>query len=559
MDPSALLKDLDLGLALFGDLVQQDAELRAHLVERQALFGLPPADADRDERIHHAARVLEWFLFEGPGDGSPLPSELLLERWRTEAEDRLQYPAELYLQSLTGVFGVEGIEPGGELAIRELAGLTPLRLVPAERMGELRVGDLLVGRLFPLGSGLHAAAPAIAVLRNSEVRRALERDLARLREGRTHAVLRLSQLELERMFWAPAVEPEAPAEVQEPERPVTDPVESLEAFLHEGGVEPDVVAGWKEVLARAPQDPELLVTGADDVVGAILEQLAFSTSIDLGEARAHLLQAWPQLVARRQAAGAERASRAAREEDVDVAASLDEFDRDRAAGLGVEASFDALERRLGLAEDDEGGESEAPDFPGVVGAMVEEFLWESELVGGAESRRALSGLQLFAEALASVGVFENVGPRDVLGFLTFRVCEEGALEDGAQARALVDAMLDFASWSQEAQGVELVDAELAPALQGLRESLPRIVGANRELRATAAPEDELFEFLGPGPEGGARVRDGGQLEREVAADPGVFGQLLPGDLFRGHTQDGGSFRIGRCYPPEARLLREASA
>jgi hypothetical protein len=565
MEPNELLLDLELGLALFGDLVQQAPDLRRRLVEQQAIFGPPAPDGDREERVQHAARALEWFLFEGPGDGAPLPAEELLERWREAAGERLRVAPELYLQSVTGVYAVESVESDGTLGVRELAGLTPLRLVPAQRLGDLRPGDLLVGRIFHLGSGLHAGTPALAPLRNAEVRRALERDLARLREGRTHAVLRLSQLELERMFWSPSKGDGAVLPTRSGDgAPVGDaeasgdPVGELERFLTEGGLDAATISDWKRVLSRAPFDPRRLVTGVDDVVGAMLEELAFRTRVDLESARARLLQAWPRLAATGiQAPEEARAPRDA--EPGSVAASLEEFDRDRAAGLGVEASFDALERRLGLADDDEDADSGAPDFPGVVGAMVEEFLWESELVGGPEARRDLEGLRLFADALSTVGVFENVGPRDVLGFLTFRVPEGGAVRTDEEARALVGAMEDFARWSSSAQGVELVDDELAPALEALRESLPRVVRANRTLREGAAPEDELFEYLGPGASGLARVRDAGELEREVDADPGVCAELLPGDLFRGHTLESGRFRIGRCYPPQARLLREAGA
>lgn len=567
MEPNELLPDLELGLALLGDLIQQDPDLRRRLVEQQAVFGPPARDGDREERVQHAARALEWFLFEGPGDGAPLPAEQLLERWSEAAGGRLRIAPELYLQSVTGVYAVESVEPDGTLAVTELAGLTPLRLVPAERLGVLRHGDLLVGRLFPLGGGLHAGTPALAPLRNAEVRRALERDLARLREGRKHAVLRLSQLELERMFWAPTGAGGAELPATSPAVPPAgaaadgaDPVGELERFLVEGGLDVATIADWKRVLGRAPFDPRRLVTGVDDVVGAMLEELAFRTRVDLEAARAKLLRAWPRLAARGVQAPEEvRARPTQAPEPGSVAASLEEFDRDRAAGLGVEASFDALERRLGLADDDEDADAGAPDFPGVVGAMVEEFLWESELVGGPEARRDLEGLRLFADALSTVGVFENVGPRDVLGFLTFRVPEGGAVHTEREARALVAAMEAFASWSSTAHGVELVDADLAPALAALRESLPRVVQANRSLREAAAPEDELFEFLGVGEAGAARVRDAGDLEREVDADPEVFGRLLPGDLFRGHTLESGRFRIGRCYPPEARLLREAGA
>ncbi len=570
MSPADPLHEFTLGLDLFGELVQAHPRLRAAFVESQARFGAAPVDASDEERQAHARRCLEWFLFESvdvPTSG--LPAEELLEGWRETSAGELSYPEELYLQSITGVFAVLGPAEAGGLELRELAGLTRVQLAPVPAIEAAQPGDLLVGRLFPFTEGYHCATPALELVRSPAVLEALERDLDQLREGRTHALLRLSQLELERMFWtgggaahasaaAHATLPEeAPPQAGELDDSPGDPVGELERFLDSGGVADATIENWKRVLSRAPFDPRRVVAGVDDIVANLLEQLAFETELDLEVARQHLLVAWPRLAARgvqRAAEASERRQRPAAPPE-EVAASLAELDRDRASGLDVEASFDALERRLGLDDEDDASGDAAPDFPGVVGAMVEEFLWECEAEHGAERRAQLEGLRLFGASLQSVGVFENVGPNDVLGFLTFRLPESGAVEDPLAARDLVDALNEFAIWAEETQGVELVDADLAAVLQPLRESLARAIAANALLEVADPEQDELFELVGVTAVG-ALVRDASNLEREVAADSAIVAALQPGDLFRGHTLDDGSFRIGRCYPPEAARLKQ---
>lgn len=561
MSPTDALQHFERGLALFGELVQVHPRLRASFVESQARFGTSPADATQTERQAHALRCLEWFLFESvDAPTSGLPAEELLDVWRERAAGEVDYPEGLYLQSITGVFAVLGPAEEGGIELRELAGLTRVRLEPSPATEAAQPGDLLVGRLFPFDAGAHWATPAITLVRSPKVLEALERDLDRLRENRRHAVVRLGQLELERMFWTPGGSTDLYESSEEPvtaEPETVDSVGELERFLAEGGVDSATIEDWKRVLSRAPFDPRRVVAGVEDVVANLLEQLAFHTDLDMGSAREHLLLAWPRLAAQgvqqeRQADARRQRPPAAPE---DIADSLEELDRDRAAGLDVEASFDALEQRLGLDDEGDAAAGAAPDFPGVVGAMVEEFLWEAEAERGAEQRAKLEGLRLFGETLESVGVFENVGPNDVLGFLTFRLPESGALQDPAAASALVDALRAFATWAEEAHGVELLDTELATALDPLRENLARVVVANARLEVADPEQDELFELLDVTP-GGALVRDAAQLEREVAADPEVVAVLRPGDLFRGHTLDDGSFRIGRCYPPEAARLRQ---
>ena len=419
------------------------------------------------------------------------------------------------------------------------------------------MGDLIVGRIFPLGEGRYHASPGDGVFRDPRIVAAIEQDLERLREGRSHAVMRLSQRELEGMFFGGLLElaSQPPAD-GEPQAADEAAVAELESFLLGGGVEPSIVAAWLERMRLSPRDASGLVPESDALLTAILEVLAFETELDLDRARLLVLGAWPALQAAGEAARAERAEARASGETVDVRTAMAEFDRDRAAGVDVETSFRELERKLGLDEEDGEGEAPAPDFPGVVGAMVEEFLWEAKLEHGEERARELEGLRLFASYTQKLGVFENLGARDFLAFATFWLPESRELSEAGEAERIVGALEAFGAWALETHGVEALESGLAESLASLRESLPRAVVANALLPAAGETQGELFTFLGSLEDGGARVRGLGDEDRRVVLDGALCRHLREGDLFRGYTSDEGDFVVACCYPPEAAELRK---
>src|SRR6185503_8109201 len=111
---------------------------------------------------------------------------------------------------------------------------------------------------------------------------------------------------------------------------------------------------------------------------------------------------------------------------IDAARALAEFERKRKAGLPLDDVFDELERELALDEDENENEgdadaadvddgdpddsdageravpkgdadevSPAPDFPGVVSAMITEFLWETGRDSGALRAEDMAGLESF--------------------------------------------------------------------------------------------------------------------------------------------------------------------
>lgn len=542
-------------MARFWRVLQGHPELLEEFEARAPDFHgaeLLPGDERSEEAALH--RRLEWFLFEFDRGARGSVAELVWDEWRQGLEEEPAERSELLLESWTGVFEV--LERGeATYVVQELAGLARVHLRTPAGSPDLAAGELLVGRVFPVGDGTYLLSPAAGVFRNPELRTALHRDLERMRQGGAQAILRLSQAELERMFFAMG-STEAPP--QEPERSPEEVLEELTALLAAGGVAPALVGQWVEVLRRTPWRPEGLVSGVGDAVGAILDELAFQTDVDLDRARALLLEGWSGLH-RARAQGTSEELPATPGGGDSVLDSLREFDRDRAAGLDLESSFRELERRLGIEPETEGNDPEAPDFPGVVGAMVEEYLWETEREHGEERRRAHEGLRAFGGYTEGLGVFENLSARDFLSFATFWIPESRRLKSGAEAERLVEALGAFGRWAAESQGLDDLREPLEEHLAHLSENLARAVVANALLAADGQEDGELFEFLRPEAADSAWVRDQAGEERVVAFETRLLGVLASGDLFRGHTRQDGVFVVSCCYPPEAAALRTSRA
>ena len=68
-------------------------------------------------------------------------------------------------------------------------------------------------------------------------------------------------------------------------------------LLRQAGFEAERARQAVARLGREPRDPQRLVHGGGDVLGRILEEVAFDTSIDLDEARRALMGAWELLSA----------------------------------------------------------------------------------------------------------------------------------------------------------------------------------------------------------------------------------------------------------------------
>ena len=500
---------------------------------RSASGFLGAARADDAQRAAAARRHAEWFLLERPSDetgGSQLEvlrDELLEER--PELADAL----DALRGSFAGVFRISGVQPGEGVWVRDLAGLGEYALQEVEGSAALEAGDLLVGRLFPVGDGLHRVSRAAGCFRNAELASALERDLERVR-GERRGVLRLAQSELETMFFG------------EERRSGEDAARRAREVLVRGGLPAERAEAAVDDLLQRPFDPERLTPGTGDALGELLDQLAFETDVDLGAARAALIEAWTGGARNAEGPGARSGApqRAAAE-------ALAAFDRGREEGRDLEQLFDELERDLELEPDEVDDPDPVPDFPGVVGAMVVEFLWQTDREHGTELAARYRVLESFARFGAEYGVFENLGRRELLGYCTLWLPEQGGLASADEARATLAALRAFCAWASAEQQVELEQA-YETFRAGVERSLPRVTEANacRE----GGPEGGDSRVLAY--EDGGRARDAQGHSVDLRLPAGMADWLAEDDLVRVARAEDGSWCVRCVYPPEGALLAE---
>ena len=503
-------------------------------------FGVSPdhADAGGPEEALAARRAVEHFLLERHSSAlEGVPVELAAHGALGAPED---LPEEELLRALvgsfSGVFEVTDVRPGEGLWVRDLLAFGEHPVAEAEGSRALAAGDVLVGRLFPLEAGLHRISHAAGVFRNRELVEALTRDLERARQGK-RGVLRLSQAELETMFWGRAAEVER-----------EHVLARARQVLVEGGLADGEVELVFARLAAAPAAPRGVAPGVGDALGEILAGLAFSSEVDLGAARRALLEAWPRLASPERPAGPKHRRSA------DVREAIAAFDRGRSEGRELEELFEKLERDLDIEQDEPVEVEPAPDFPGVVGAMVDEFLWDIEREHGRARAEPFAILRKLSDFGGSIGVFEELGARQLLSFATIWLPEWGELGGADDAHSVLAALRAFSGWCEERQEVplrEVYERELAP----LESSLPRIAEANLARRPSEeASAGEVFLVR----EAGAaelRVQDSTGAELTVAADPALAVHLRPGDHLRASAGEDGALTVHCCYPPECAALK----
>ena len=582
---------IDRGLEILAAMVREDpavgAELEASVGE---FFGGSPPAGKPGEVLLAARRHLEWFVLERHSPALfGVPVERWLPAWSERAGEALAASADALLDSFGGVFAVgSGVgpesnpesdprsvprsdpdwdpysDPGdGILWLEDLAGFGSYALRAPEV--PMRPGDLLVGRLYPLGEGLHAASQAAAVFRDPRLLQALETDLAQVRERRERRVLHLSQRELERMFWGAGRRPVGDPEAGDPalgDPALGDPVAHARRVLQEMGVGEERATAIFAHLASCPWDGSPFAHGAGDALGEVLDGLAFEIRVDLDAARPALTRAWHALSGAPPDVPLPAPPARTRR---DARAAVEAFARGRAAGNDLGSLFAELERGLGLepegitgdgipgdgGSDDPQERAPAPDFPGVVGALVEEFLWEVGRERGQAEAERHRGLSALADFGARIGVAEGLDADQLLRFTTFWVHERGTLGGAEDARSLLDSVEAFCAWAQQCHSLPLGHT-FGPTLERLRESLPRVAELNRLLGP--APEGDAGELYAVAEDPGGRFA--GLLDREgrhhdAAPQAALAARLRPGDRLRGRICDGGELVVFRCYPPEA--------
>ena len=501
-------------------LENPDAAQEFHSTRGQ--FGTPADDANSERDADR--RHLEWFAFERPSDAlGGVPLDVLRSVVLDPEDDESAAMFESLRTSRVSVFEVTTQQSADSFWCRDLLGVGEYPVHEAAAAHELEVGDLLVGRLFPRDE-LFLLSPAMGVFRDAALVAALRGDLESARAAR-RTTLRMAQSELERLFFGPGAG----------ERDHTDPLADLIA----AGLSEQAA---KRLLIDLEAERESGATG--HAITEFLNQLAFETEVDLGAVQRALLVAWSaNMDPVDPPAATDAPTPTPNVTPADVASALETFDEGRREGRDLESLFQALETDLGLDDDAPEVDSEqAPDFPGVVAAVVEEFLWETETRDGREAAREHCPLRMFAEFNERVGVFEELGSQHAVEFFTRWIPKRAEQLEPSAWPELLASYTKFAKWVEDCHQHPLW-SWLEPELEGLNVTVGRLAElATMREELTGA---ERFDVLqSQDTELVVRATDG--EERTFQLD--AARALVPGDRLELSMERGGEIRIGDVWP-----------
>lgn len=545
---------LDRALERFAELVGEDPELEREFARSQRAF---TAGAAGDARALAERRHLEWFVCERPSDRlEGVPADVLREDWLERAEGGGAADEALLdamLGSLASAFEIEAASPEGALFVRDVFGLGAYELVEPEVAGDLVPGDLLVGRVFPLRDGRHRLSPASTGFRDRSLAGALRDDVERLRAGRGGRVLRMEQCELETLFFRRADALRAPRD--EPHAAPARAAHEARAALSAAGLDEARAAGTVDAVLSLARQP----APAAGEVTEVLNTLAFETDVDLEVARRALAELWTAAAPSAAMPAPEAGAPSEPDEEPGelAAAALRRFDEGRARGEDLEQLFRELERDLDVASPSDEDEGEpTPDFPGVVGAIVEEYLWDRERERGTAESAARELLRELSRYASGIGVFEELGPRELLDFAARWLLEDSSVTDEADARSLLASLADFCRWVEERHAHPLWTA-FEPQWRALAEAVPRLAPVRAALDRGREPDPGAWSVRAVDGTHAVLASDEGR-ERRVDLAPSVLAQLRPGDLVRVVTRPDG-LRLARVYPGVVReLVADAS-
>jgi hypothetical protein len=232
---------------------------------------------------------------------------------------------------------------------------------------------------------------------------------------------------------------------------------------------------------------------------------------------------------------------------------LTRFDAARSNGDDLREVFRDLESDLGLGSLSETDDDHhLPDFPDVVAAMIEEFLWETGLKEGRDATETHGCLRLLGRYASSIGVFENLAGSHLLEFIGRWVLDQGALADADQARGLVRSVSAFSRWCEESQDLALW-SEVADRLEALNSSLPRMVELRRLHPLGPVAGASAYTFA-RGPLGGALLIDSEGAQHDAQIEPQLASLLVEGDVLHARLDPEGRVRVTACYPAELAAL-----
>ncbi len=555
-DPQLALRS---GLEVLQELTLKQESLRKEWQDAWAQFSQEghPFEKAQLQGSSACGRFREWFLLERHSPallGTPM--DRLLEEWRGSHPDFTEHVEPLLQSSFTGIFEVGDLVQDQGAWLRDITGFGEFALQEQRGAPSLQTGDLLVGRLFPIPGSLHVASGSAVWLRSPDLSQALERDLNRL-YGEGAKILRLAAPELEAMFFhrtSPHNKAER-AQTEDSDKLARDSITEAQEFLTLAGWSSTDIRSWFDAIRKTPLDPKALSAGPDDPVGHALEQFAFETKVDLSEARRILTQAWMAVHHKPTAASNRPDTEQSSEE---ARAAVDRFAAAQAAGGDMELHFQELEKSLGLpTTNDDEDPGMAPDFPGVVGAMVAEFQWDLERQGKTNPG-CIRHLEPFADYNRSVGAFEDLSRREVLTFCCFWTLEQGVFPGATEAQETVQALEQFTRWAQEEHEMPLFE-ECESLLAELRSDLPRIVELNKRLGKTEPSKDastgQLFSVgEAEDNDGPIVLLDRGSQRYTCTVPDSIRSELKVGDHLRADLDLEGLAQVFCIYPPQASEL-----
>ena len=544
-------RTVETALANLAERFATDAHLHAEMLRaRRQFFGdETPKLAVRGALDAAEQRFVEWFALERESEvlgGVPID----VPRFGAAAASLGGSMVGVLLVTSAASDGVEA----SDLQDDEVVDLD----VPE---GSLHHGDLLVGRVYPQADGRWTPSAAAAVFRPGiEIAEAFRRDLARVGLER-----RLWQIEVEHLLLRRAGQTPSPTA----QRVDNVPLERLEAELAtllegtDGRHSADAVSQRLAEVDRPGQ-----------VMGPLLEEWAFETSIDLDAARRVLLQIWnarhPEAAAPAPASelpigapGETLGERLVRTLDEGLQKKRDVDDLfaqlERMAGLEPGASDDG-DNPFDREDDADDGDPAGAEPVGDLAPLVQEYLWETER----EQDPAAAPLRTWVELQRNAAVprtdLEAVTGQDLMRLLLH--CYLGAAPD-RRVDAVRNAWAEvqrFYEWAQRVHELPL-GAALQQCRGGLVEQVERLQSAGLAL-STGGPakgKPAIFE-VDEVRNDGFGVRDDDGAHRWIAAPRATASLLHAGDVLLGNIAPAGAtgtiHGLVVVLPFDARALME---
>lgn len=447
---------------------QQDHRLVAEFQRaRREFFGV-----EDSTRVRPAAelRFLEWALLERESLAlAAVPLDVL----------SLPGDDELLRGSVVGVYRLETVQDDRADARDLQDDDTVELLVPP---GALQPGDLMVGRLYGTARSGWQPSGAIAIYRPGQtLAAAFQRDLARLGLER-----RLTQLELEHLLLRQQT-PDRELHTSAAASPrVVDTAPRRQVEHVEAELEEVLAAGGAPGLATQISDSLAQSVRPGEVIGPMLDQLAFDTKVDLDRAQRAMLELWSahhEEEAPAEAAPAEELPEVAELPGETLGQRLVRtLDEGLAQKRDVAELFRQLEAMAGIESDEEeddddgfGAAGRSPRDPndedltpdvGDLDPLVTEWLWETRQEGSQQELFLRTFLELQQNAAIPHTNVDDVTGQDLMRLLLHVYLQARADGRAVAVRGAFAALQGFSSWAEATQ-----ELSLGRALQDCRGSL----------------------------------------------------------------------------------------